>query len=292
MIWSIGFSISKELFGKDGSVQIQSAADVTDVRALFVADPFLVITETLWHIFTEVLNTDCQKGEIGYHFSSDEGISWQYGKIVVREDWHMSFPFIVEHLGHYYMLTCATSGTNKPYSLWLYSTNNFPEGWIREHEILRPGQTEGRPVDPVLKLHNGVWYLFVLDDGLDKERVFFSNTLLGPFQEHQHSRTYNIRQSGNLVTDENGQLWAFHHTGEIVERWRITNLTETHYSYDKATVLLRPKPGEHWASSGMHTFNAVQVNGTDWAIVVDGWWNDVNLAEIRSIEGNSAFHHK
>ena len=73
MIWSIGFSISKDLFGKDGSVQIQSAADVTDVRALFVADPFLIITETLWYIFTEVLNTDCQKGEIGYHLAAMKG---------------------------------------------------------------------------------------------------------------------------------------------------------------------------------------------------------------------------
>ena len=73
------------------------------------------------------------------------------------------------------LLTLCNYGTDKPYSLWLYSTNTLKGGYASMK--LTPWSNWRQVADPVLKLHNGVWYLFVFDDGLDKERVFFSNTL-------------------------------------------------------------------------------------------------------------------
>ena len=40
----------------------------------------LIITGSAWYIFSEIVNNNCQKGEIGYHISTDEGRSWRYGK--------------------------------------------------------------------------------------------------------------------------------------------------------------------------------------------------------------------
>ncbi|MGZ4829612.1 MAG: glucosamine inositolphosphorylceramide transferase family protein, partial [Candidatus Angelobacter sp.] len=42
-----------------------SAGDVTDVPARFVADPFMVTVDGLWHMFFEVLNNQSNKGDIG-----------------------------------------------------------------------------------------------------------------------------------------------------------------------------------------------------------------------------------
>lgn len=284
MIWSLGLSIEHDLFGNDNSVQIQTGADA-DSNVLFVADPFLIIKDEEWYIFAEVLNSDCQKGEIGYHVSFDSGKTWSFGQVVIREPWHLSFPFIIEQTGNYYMTTCATAGTTAPYSLWLYQATKFPFAWERKVKILDE-QTDGRPVDPVLFFHANTWFLFVLDDAIETERLFTSSSLFGPFVEHPASQKYLIRQSGQILKDETGKLWAFHHTGSTVERWEITRLSTHEYSYGEKIQLLGPKD-EKWAEAGMHTYNAVKVSSGKWAKVVDGWWNDESRSTYLCIEQRS-----
>ena len=275
MMWALGLRRSSHIFSTNNiSGPVQTGADVKGVQALFVADPFLVIDkEDTWYIFTEVLNNACQRGEVGYHVSLDAGRSWSFGSIVMAESWHLSFPFVIFEQGKYYMTTCATAGYGNSKPLWLYSTENFPTGWKRHTELIGQGQLVGQAIDPVLKLHNSVWFLFVLDNGIDKERLFFSKDLFGPYQEHPRSGRYAIRQSGQIVVDESGHLWAFHHTSETVERWLITTLTPTEYEYGEHLPLLS-KGEVKWKSSGMHTYNAVKLNDNTWASVVDGWWND------------------
>ena len=64
MIWSLGFGVGKDPFNINFRGPVQSASDVTDVKALFVADPFLVANDGVLFVFSEILNNDCQKGEI------------------------------------------------------------------------------------------------------------------------------------------------------------------------------------------------------------------------------------
>ena len=174
MIWSLGFARGPDPFNLTIRGPIQTGQDAVDFgdRVLFVADPFLIINESRWFVFSEALNSECQKGEIAFHVSRDEGLTWSYGGIVLAESWHLSFPFIVSNRGAFYMVTCATAGTRAPYSLWLYTTRSLPSGWQRVGEILQ-NQTIGRPLDPVLYNFGGFWYLFVLDDGVDKQRLFY-----------------------------------------------------------------------------------------------------------------------
>lgn len=131
----------------------------------------------------------------------------------------------------------------------------------------------------MLKLHNGFWFLFVLDSGINKEILFFSKVLFRPYQEHPRSGNYTIRRSGQIVVDESGNLWAFHHTSETVERWMMTALTPTDYGYGEHLPLLQ-KGESKWKSSGMHTYNAVKLIDNTWAFVVDGWWDDSETHEV------------
>lgn len=272
MIWSIGMGEGDKVFDMRFSAPVQSGEDAGRT-SIFVADPFLVVEGDRWFIFSEVLNSLCQKGEIGYHVSFDDGKTWSFGQVVLREPWHLSFPFIVKHEGEHYMTTCATAGTSPPFTLWLYSTQRFPRGWRKQAEILHQGQLNGRPVDPVLHHHGGLWFLFVMDDGIQLERLFFSTSLFGPFTEHPRSQSYLVRQSGRVITDDNGEMWTFHHTGSTVARLHLQKLSRTEYQYGESIPLLGPLENS-WAEAGMHTFNAVRLDSGNWAAAVDGWWND------------------
>ena len=286
MIWSLGFARGSDPFSLrfEGPIQTGQDASVDGSRVLFVADPFLHVTRNTWYIFSEALDNVCQKGDIAVHWSENEGHRWQYGGIILSERWHLSFPYVIHHGENFYMITCATAGADVPYSIWLYTTETFPTGWRRHSRILI-NQTVGHAIDPVLFYHERVWYLFLLDDGIGKERIFYSDSILGPFVEHQISKVFSIRQSGKIIKDSTGQLWAFHHTGQIVERWNIKTLSKTKFEYGIKHKLLQPLDAT-WARSGMHTFNAVQLGDNDWAVAVDGYWYDEESKTYHCLESN------
>src|SRR5579871_836262 len=81
---------------------VLSAANVTDVPARFVADPFMVKVDNLWHMFFEVLNNTPNLGEIG-HATSKDALNWQYQRIVLKEPFHLSYPYVFRWNDDFYM---------------------------------------------------------------------------------------------------------------------------------------------------------------------------------------------
>src|SRR2546421_181275 len=93
-MWSIGIYTGRSPFDLTSSPgaanPVLSAHSVHDVRARFVADPFLVRHGGLWHMLFEVLNDDTRKGEIGWAVSTDAR-RWSYRRIVLAESFHLSY---------------------------------------------------------------------------------------------------------------------------------------------------------------------------------------------------------
>src|SRR3989338_2108222 len=54
---------------------VLTASEVTDVRAVFVADPFMIQKDAVWHMFFEVYNASSNKGALGRALSED-GFCW------------------------------------------------------------------------------------------------------------------------------------------------------------------------------------------------------------------------
>ena len=106
-LWSIGIvSGSSPLrlrHARGATNPVLTREDVSDVRALFVADPFLLRVGKVWHMFFEVYNFDSDRGEIAWATSPD-GFVWEYQKIVLRESFHLSYPYVFEWQGEYYMI--------------------------------------------------------------------------------------------------------------------------------------------------------------------------------------------
>lgn len=98
--WSIGIYGGASPYDlaplKDVSYPVLSARDVTDIKAEFVADPFMIRHASKWYMFFEVLNALTNRGEIGLA-TSDDGLRWRYERIVLREPFHLSYPYVFRY---------------------------------------------------------------------------------------------------------------------------------------------------------------------------------------------------
>ena len=118
---------------------VLTAADVTDVPAGFVADPFLLRRDGRWHLFCEVLNRESGRGEIALA-TSGGGRSWSYERVVLREPFHLSFPHVFSSGDDVFLLPETLNAG----ALRLYRAIDFPDRWELAGELVR-----GDFADPV-----------------------------------------------------------------------------------------------------------------------------------------------
>ena len=123
--WSIGIYASKSILGPYSSEGVHNpvltATDVDDVVAVFVADPFMVKKDSSWYMFFEVFNAESKNGEIGMA-TSEDGLRWKYEQIVLTESFHLSYPYVFESAGQYYMIPESSNEG----SVRLYRAEEFP----------------------------------------------------------------------------------------------------------------------------------------------------------------------
>ena len=247
--------------------------DVSDVPAALVADPFMVREESGWFMFFEVLNWSTNKGEIALATSSD-GLHWSYEEVVLSESFHVSYPYVFEVDGEYYMIPesrqCA--------EVRLYRAVDFPHKWSFHATLL-----QGELIDPSLFFHRGrYWMLAGLGNGRhDILRLFWANSLTGNWVEHQKSPIVlgnaQIARPAGRVLVWNERILRFAQNcegayGEDVRVLEITELSKTNYSEKQIgrKPILGPS-GDGWNASGMHHVDAHLLSGGSWLACVDGW---------------------
>ena len=105
--WSIGIYVGDSPYhfwpAKNLRNPVLTAKDVTDRKAEFVADPFMVKEQGIWYMFFEVLDRASGKGEIGLAVSGN-GLHWAYRQIILTESFHLSYPYVFKWEGEYYMI--------------------------------------------------------------------------------------------------------------------------------------------------------------------------------------------
>ena len=252
-----------------------SAADVTDIRARFVADPFMVRANDGYYMFFEVLNDKRNLGEIGYAFSPD-GRQWQYRRIVLRERYHLSYPYLFSWDGNYYMIPeCCKSG-----GIHLYRATAFPERWERLATIIRSDREHKALVDPSVIRHGDCWYLFSYGKNRSLH-LFVSASLAGPWTEHPKSPvisgTPQFARPGGRVTLHEGNIFRFAqdetpHYGSRVWAFRIIELSPTTYREEAVSDTPVLQAGhEPWNRDGMHNIDPLLETSGTWLACVDGF---------------------
>lgn len=144
------------------------------------ADPFPVHASHSYFLFIEEYAYADSKGFISV-IEMDESGNWQQPRPVLVSEHHLSYPFVFEWQGDYYMVPeCAASN-----QVTLYRGQSFPFDWQPEAVLL----SGVRAVDPTLCQFGGRWWMFVniAAEGVrftDELHLFHADTPLGPWKAH------------------------------------------------------------------------------------------------------------
>lgn len=273
-MWSIGIYKGDSPFHLSPAAQVPNLthADVTDVPAAFVADPFMVRADR-WLMFFEVWNRDLNKGEIGLA-TSDRGLEWAYQQIILSEPFHLSYPYVFEWQNSYYMIP----ETIRANAVCLYQADDFPTRWS-----LRAKLIDGPCADPSVVRFGELWWLFICSPPYqhDTLRLYFAAELTGPWREHPKSPLIRgdrrrARPAGRILTLNNRVIRfaqdCFPQYGSRVRAFDVLELTTTNYVEveNVASPILQPG-GIGWNSLGMHHIDAHQQADGSWLASVDGF---------------------
>ena len=278
--WAIGIyagSSPMQLYPPPGiNNPVLTAKDITDIKARFVADPFMIRHNGHYYLFFEVLNDKRNRGEIGYAVSND-GLQWAYRKIILKELFHLSYPYVFFHDGNYYMIPeCMGSG-----GIQLYQATEFPERWQRIATLIKGNGSAAALVDPSIIHYQNRWYLFSYSGKSKSLHLFTAGHLAGPWKEHPKSPLVSgsphFSRPGGRVVSHEGVLYRYAQDeipnyGSRVWAFRITELTKESYSEEAASENPIVEAGhEWWNRDGMHTIDPHQLEDGRWIACVDGF---------------------
>jgi hypothetical protein len=249
--------------------QVLTGKSVTDVPASFVADPFMIQHQNKWYMFFEVMNTSNNLGEIGMAHSSDL-LNWKYDKIVLRENFHLSYPSIIKYGSKIFMIPESRQGGG----VRLYEALDFPHKWKFTKTII-----VGDYADPSIFYHDDKWWVFTLK-GTDELHLFFAGTPDGKWELHPQcplipKNLINTRPAGRPLY-HNGRLLRFAQDGvpiygNKVRAFEIDVLTTTIYKEHEiieSPILKASRNG--WNSAAMHHIDSHKLPDGSWVICVDG----------------------
>ena len=248
------------------------AKDVSDVKAEFVADPFLVTDNSKYYIFYEILDKKSGRGVIGLS-TSDNGIDWNYEKVVLSEKFHLSYPQVLKGNNNDFYMIPETSEANE---VILYKAINFPYEWKREVSIIN-----GKYIDPTVFQFNDKWWMFAGSHGGKDLHLFYSESLEGSWIEHPSSPIINnnmhiSRPGGRVIVDEQSNIFrytqdGYPYYGKLTRIFKIKTLTINEYQEEEVKIVLQGTDKEaDWRKDGMHHIDQLKVNGDQWIIAVDG----------------------
>lgn len=273
--WSIAICRGASLTGLKpvAPAPALTRSDVPGVRVHGVADPFLIRHQGRWLLFFEIENADTGRGEIALARSTDL-IQWDFGGVVLREPFHLSYPHVFEHEGAWYMVPESVAAQ----SVHLYRADSFPTGWRLHAQLLQGDLADATPFQ-----HERRWWIMAVRGyGTTDELVLFhAESLAGPWHPHALNPVLagdrrKSRPAGRVVRD-GAQLIRFAQDcetnyGRAVRAYAIDELTPSQYREHtlNGDVPILAASGHGWNATGMHHIDAGQVAPGEWVAASDG----------------------
>ncbi|MCQ9155618.1 glucosamine inositolphosphorylceramide transferase family protein [Acidomonas methanolica] len=149
-------------------------------RNRILADPFGVRHDGRAFVFLEAMSYDERHGVIDMIALSPDGYAMAR-HTVLREAWHLSYPFVFEHEGQLFMLPEACRSGQ----LSLYRSRRFPETWERVEAFRFPENA----IDASPVFHEGRWWIFYTPAARKEGRQMtlcaaWADTLTGDWRPH------------------------------------------------------------------------------------------------------------
>ena len=215
--------------------------DLTPPKELFWADPCAVKAGDRYYVFLEEYSYANAKGHISVmELDRKKGVI-QGPETILDRDYHLSYPFVFEWNGDYYMV--PESAANK--TIELYRSTSFPFEWKLEKVLM----TGVRAKDATLVQVDGSWWMFVsiAENCIpDELSLFYANCPLGPWTPHPRnpvkSDVRGSRPAGPLF-EWNGEVYrpaqnSSGRYGYATSINRITKLDREDFQEEEVSTIL------------------------------------------------------
>lgn len=244
--------------GSDPSSSFWRYKKLRPPKNKFWADPFVVFHEDQYHVFFEELPFETGIGHISHLVLGKSGVLSQPKKVLTTP-YHLSYPFIFEFEGVFYMI--PETAQNR--TIELYRCTEFPEKW----EFVGNLMEDVYAVDTTLVERDGKWWLFANmreNEGassLDELFLFYADSpLSNRWEPHPMnpvvSDMRSSRPAGKLF-EYKGALYrpsqnSTHFYGYGLNINFVETLTTTEYM---ETVIEKIEPNWDKEIKGTHTYN-------------------------------------
>jgi hypothetical protein len=225
----------------------------------FRADPFGIWRDDQLVIFAEAFDYRTRIGHIDA-LIYDPDLRLVECRTVLKEPWHLSYPFIIEAEGEVWMLPEAyRSGT-----LTLYRARRFPFEWEAVHKI----PLDGPAIDATPFFYNDRWWLFYAPSAEKHRRtshlhVAWAETLTGTWYCHPLNpvriNPSSTRPGGTPFRTEEGIVlpvqdcrWTY---GGAIRQLVIRRLDEFHFEAEEREGLGASDTMAPY-TNGLHTLAA------------------------------------
>lgn len=246
------------------------------------ADPFLYSDNKCLYLFYEQMI----RGSMGSLFmvSTFDLQHWSKPKEVLKEKFHLSFPFVFEDNEKHYMI--PESGQNK--SIRLYYATEFPNKW-NTHKILLKGE---KFVDTSIIKEGNYYFLFTTTvNQIEKNityklKLYTSSSLDSGWKEHPNSpisESMKTARCGGSIFRYNNNLFrpaqdCEKSYGKNISIFKIIHLSPTKYEEQLICENIFDHKNNFFSLGGHH-FNPVQFKNKT-LIAVDGlrsefWLNTI-----------------
>ncbi len=252
--WSIG-SVRGNSFDQllSSSRQIISTEMLAQCDGIGAADPFAIQRNGTWYLFFEMFRANSAKAVIAAATSQDL-VHWELVGTVLETPHHLSYPFVFEHEGEYYLMPESKSVRRVD----LYRAVEFPTRWVLDRTLLR-----GRLMDCSMVHHQGRYWMFA---GWHSYwlKLFFASSPLGPWTRHWMPMIRNYSKSstrpGGRPIHWQNQLIRFSqdntdYYGQQLRAWTVTQMNRLWYSeqpYSDKPILHGSGVLSDWNGRCMH----------------------------------------
>lgn len=229
-----------------------------DRQFAFVADPFGLWRDGQLHLFIEAYDYRSRHGHIDT-LTFDQNLKLISRQSCLREDWHLSYPFVFTAEDETWMLPEA----HRSGKLTLYRAVDFPRAWQAECVIDLPELS----VDATPLFHDGLWWLFyspVERTSAPRLHVAYAESLCGRWTLHPMNPLVEgfaaSRPGGTPIVDGDAILLPVQDCtdsyGSGVRILSIRRLTTDQVDIDIGRPILPPCCAAPF-TEGMHTMSGV-----------------------------------
>ena len=225
----------------------------------FLADPFGLWRENRLHIFAEAYDYRTRHGVID-HLRFGPDLQLEARSTVLREPWHLSYPFVFEAEGETWMAPEA----HRSGAFTLYRAARFPDIW----EAAGRFELDTPAIDPTLFRHAGLWWLAYSPDGSQAEKqgrlhLAWAERLTGPWTPHRGNPVRLDRASsrpGGTPFIARGELFipvqdCTRTYGGAIRLLRVDALDAQRFVAEAGPAMLSPPSAAPFVD-GLHTLSS------------------------------------